>query len=459
MNDDRPRCWQPRPRWPLHGAARLARALAASRDRGEQPRQPSAGTARRHYKHIVVIYEENHSFDNLYGGWGKVGGQHGHRAARRPTRRTRRRSPRTARRTRASCRTTSTSTSRRRSARRPAAPTTVHASAGRHDDDLHRATSPTSRSTSTRTSRPTRHDLPADRTTCSASPTASSTARGLPGGCTRDLVHKFYQEQYQLNGGQQNRYVTGSDAVGHDDGLLRHHAAADLPATCTRKRRRTTSSPTTSSRPRSAGRTSTTSTSSRPAAAATAVPGRHARGPRRRRASRNATTRCYKPTDGRGRRQRDPGLRPADHGGRPRLRRLGRQHGAAAVPADRRVRRQDPADRRHHARPDHRRPADRRRRQLGLVLAAAGTTQPATSPAAATPTAPDRPAATRTRRRRPGRRRPTRATRTARTSRSSSTTSRSTTSRATRPGSPTGRAPQGREGLPVAGGRPATCRR
>jgi phospholipase C len=37
---------------------------------------------------------------------------------------------------------------------------------------------------------------------------------GLPGGCTRDLVHRYYQEQYQLDGGRQNRYVTGSDAVG-----------------------------------------------------------------------------------------------------------------------------------------------------------------------------------------------------------------------------------------------------
>ena len=25
-------------------------------------------------KHIVVIYEENHSFDNLYGGWEGVNG-------------------------------------------------------------------------------------------------------------------------------------------------------------------------------------------------------------------------------------------------------------------------------------------------------------------------------------------------------------------------------------------------
>ena len=27
-------------------------------------------------QHIVVIYEENHSFDNLYGKWGDVNGQH-----------------------------------------------------------------------------------------------------------------------------------------------------------------------------------------------------------------------------------------------------------------------------------------------------------------------------------------------------------------------------------------------
>ena len=37
---------------------------------------------------------------------------------------------------------------------------------------------------------------------------------GLPGGCTRDLVHRFYNEQFQINRGRQNRNVTGSDAVG-----------------------------------------------------------------------------------------------------------------------------------------------------------------------------------------------------------------------------------------------------
>lgn len=37
---------------------------------------------------------------------------------------------------------------------------------------------------------------------------------GVAGGCTRDLVHRFYSEMFQINGGKQNRYVTGSDAAG-----------------------------------------------------------------------------------------------------------------------------------------------------------------------------------------------------------------------------------------------------
>ena len=38
-------------------------------------------------------------------------------------------------------------------------------------------------------------------------PNGVKKGAGLPGGCTRDIVHEFYQEQYQLNGGQQNHYV------------------------------------------------------------------------------------------------------------------------------------------------------------------------------------------------------------------------------------------------------------
>ena len=58
---------------------------------------------------------------------------------------------------------------------------------------------------------------PAD-TTCppsgTSAPNGVANGAGEPGGCTRDLVHRFYEEQYQLNGGKQDRYVTGSDAVG-----------------------------------------------------------------------------------------------------------------------------------------------------------------------------------------------------------------------------------------------------
>src|SRR4029079_1658132 len=39
------------------------------------------------------------------------------------------------------------------------------------------------------------------------------------GGCTRDLVHRCYQEQYQTDGGKQDRYTTGSDAVGLTQGV------------------------------------------------------------------------------------------------------------------------------------------------------------------------------------------------------------------------------------------------
>ena len=34
----------------------------------------SATDSLNEFKHIVVIYQENHSFDNLYGLWGEVHG-------------------------------------------------------------------------------------------------------------------------------------------------------------------------------------------------------------------------------------------------------------------------------------------------------------------------------------------------------------------------------------------------
>src|SRR6476659_4386731 len=45
-----------------HSSAHKARARTAGDDRLDR------------IKHVVVIYEENHSFDNLYGGWEGVNG-------------------------------------------------------------------------------------------------------------------------------------------------------------------------------------------------------------------------------------------------------------------------------------------------------------------------------------------------------------------------------------------------
>ena len=37
--------------------------------------QPDAQILGKGIKHLVVIYQENHSFDNLYGGWDAIEGQ------------------------------------------------------------------------------------------------------------------------------------------------------------------------------------------------------------------------------------------------------------------------------------------------------------------------------------------------------------------------------------------------
>jgi phospholipase C len=65
------------------------------------------GEHARDYRHIVIIYQENHSFDNLYGFWG-MSATIPWTASPKPTRRIRARSARTIRRhIAACCRTTS----------------------------------------------------------------------------------------------------------------------------------------------------------------------------------------------------------------------------------------------------------------------------------------------------------------------------------------------------------------
>ncbi len=148
----------------------------------------SDGRGGNDVKRIVVIYEENHSFDNLYGGWEGVNGL----------------------------------------ARADAAHTTQVDQAGApyaclKQNDVNLTTPPLGTACapdSNFPNAPFRIDdfiAPTD-TTCPAPGVFAANGvpkgQGLPGGCTRDLVHRFYQEQYQLNGGKQNRYVTGSDAIG-----------------------------------------------------------------------------------------------------------------------------------------------------------------------------------------------------------------------------------------------------
>src|SRR5437773_997084 len=171
--------------------------------------QASTDTKFAGINHIVVIYEENHSFDNLYGGWEGVNGLANASAAR--TLQVKQdgsvfaclmqNDVNLANKLPASCNDTSGT---------PATTTT-------------QANYPF---TSHFTNAPFQIDayIPVTARTC-PHPGAPFSATGypdspsnLPGGCTRDIVHRFYQEQYQLDGGRQDRYTAGSDAVGLTQG-------------------------------------------------------------------------------------------------------------------------------------------------------------------------------------------------------------------------------------------------
>jgi acid phosphatase len=164
---------------------------------------PSAGAApggRDHgakaldkIRHFVVIYQENHSFDNLFGGWERVDGIAGADRAH---------------------------TIQVNQAGEP------YRCLLQNDVNL---ASPPLPATCTNTSPPLESHfanapfriddyIAPEDTTCpepgASPPNGVRNGSGLPGGCTRNLVHRFYQGQYQLDGGRQDRYVTGSDAAG-----------------------------------------------------------------------------------------------------------------------------------------------------------------------------------------------------------------------------------------------------
>jgi len=168
------------------------------------------------FKHLVVIYEENHSFDNLYGNWGDVNGQ-----------------PIEGRSDANSAHTLQVAqdgstyqcllqkdVNLSTVNNTPAGP--LSATCGPETITL--GTGATVTYDSHFTNAPYNIDtyIPATAATCPDFDHLFSFPNGIldgdpnghPGGCTRDLVHRFYQEQYQLNGGNQNRYVTGSDSAG-----------------------------------------------------------------------------------------------------------------------------------------------------------------------------------------------------------------------------------------------------
>ncbi len=193
----------PKTSWPaiglLSGAVGLALVAAVPAAIAAPAARTPRGPAARRLHNLVVIYEENHSFDNLYGQWGRVGGRvvDGLQNAGGTT-------------------------------TQVAQDGTAYGCLLQNDVNL---TSPSPLAT---TCTDPAHGVPASHfgntwftidkyiqpsdTTCPApgvfAPNGVLNGTGEPGGCTRDLVHRFYQEQYQIDGGKQDRYVTGSDAVG-----------------------------------------------------------------------------------------------------------------------------------------------------------------------------------------------------------------------------------------------------
>ncbi len=156
-------------------------------------------------EHIVVIYEENHSFDNLYGGWEGVNGP-SNADASHTTQINQAGNP-------FQCLYMDDINLQAQSAANPTAPLST----------LCNDTTTTTPFPSHFPNAPFTIDdylTPSD-TTCPptplvafSSPNGFKKGTGSVGGCTRDIVHRFYEEQFQLNGGQQNRYALQSDAAG-----------------------------------------------------------------------------------------------------------------------------------------------------------------------------------------------------------------------------------------------------
>jgi acid phosphatase len=196
------------------GASAAGSANAVGADHAGHASRAWAAGLPGGYKHLVMIYEENHSFDNLYGSWGRVNGERVDGLSRAPVS-TKRQKAEDGTRYRCLPQDDVNLT----------APVPL---SSRCQDPAHGVADSHFRNHPYKVDRyirPTDKTCPAPGV-FAANGILKNSPGALPGGCTRDLVHRFYQEQYQIDGGRQDRYVTGSDALGLTMG---HYATKRLP--------------------------------------------------------------------------------------------------------------------------------------------------------------------------------------------------------------------------------------
>ena len=192
------------------------------------------------FKHVVVIYEENHSFDNLYGLWGDVKGQHVDGLEDAGAAHTLQKAQDG---TTYSCllqldfnlRTVNQAGQAPQTGG-PLSATCPDSSGGTESHlrgdgvtvtyDSHFGNGPFEIG----------DYIAASDVTCPPISNLFGFGNGIDkrntvsgataGGCTRDQVHRFYQEQYAIDGGAMDHYVTGSDSAGT---VMGHYDTTQLP--------------------------------------------------------------------------------------------------------------------------------------------------------------------------------------------------------------------------------------